>query len=91
MAAVSQRRVYKFGASKRCDSATNSMRHQCEPRDLGTLWRLGQVYQHAGELNINLQKMKKGFIWPSVFVGHGERPTRERLWVVSNSPEVKAY
>uniref|UniRef100_A0AAV1UN15 CS domain-containing protein n=1 Tax=Peronospora matthiolae TaxID=2874970 RepID=A0AAV1UN15_9STRA len=26
----------------------------------------------AGELNINLQKMKKGFIWPSVFVGHGE-------------------
>lgn len=26
----------------------------------------------SGELNINLQKMKKGFIWPSVFVGHGE-------------------
>ncbi|KAI9911509.1 hypothetical protein PsorP6_009265 [Peronosclerospora sorghi] len=28
--------------------------------------------EDAGELNINLQKMKKGFIWPSVFVGHGE-------------------
>ncbi|KAJ0390830.1 hypothetical protein P43SY_010006 [Pythium insidiosum] len=26
----------------------------------------------GGELNINLQKMKKGFMWPSVFVGHGE-------------------
>ncbi|POM61714.1 hypothetical protein PHPALM_29236 [Phytophthora palmivora] len=26
----------------------------------------------SGELNINLQKMKKGFIWPSVFIGHGE-------------------
>ncbi|GMF09393.1 unnamed protein product [Phytophthora lilii] len=26
----------------------------------------------SGEININLQKMKKGFIWASVFVGHGE-------------------
>ncbi|TMW55879.1 hypothetical protein Poli38472_008527 [Pythium oligandrum] len=26
----------------------------------------------GGELNINLQKMKKGLMWPSVFVGHGE-------------------
>lgn len=26
----------------------------------------------GGELNINLQKMKKGLTWPSVFVGHGE-------------------
>ncbi|KAF1333683.1 E3 ubiquitin-protein ligase chfr, partial [Globisporangium splendens] len=25
-----------------------------------------------GELTINLQKMKKGLMWPSVFVGHGE-------------------
>ncbi|DBA04815.1 TPA: hypothetical protein N0F65_004452 [Lagenidium giganteum] len=26
----------------------------------------------GGELNINLQKMKKGLTWSSVFVGHGE-------------------
>ncbi|CAH0515515.1 unnamed protein product [Peronospora belbahrii] len=26
----------------------------------------------SGELIINLQKMKKGLIWPSVFIGHGE-------------------
>ncbi|TYZ61096.1 hypothetical protein PybrP1_004557 [[Pythium] brassicae (nom. inval.)] len=30
-------------------------------------WMLDQ-----GELTINLQKMKKGLMWPSVFVGHGE-------------------
>jgi hypothetical protein len=26
----------------------------------------------GSELNINLQKMKKGLMWPSVFVGHAE-------------------
>ncbi|EQC37589.1 hypothetical protein SDRG_05185 [Saprolegnia diclina VS20] len=26
----------------------------------------------GGELNINLQKMKKGLTWDAVFVGHGE-------------------
>ncbi|RLN99765.1 hypothetical protein DYB28_002506, partial [Aphanomyces astaci] len=26
----------------------------------------------SGELNVNLQKMKKGLTWDCVFVGHGE-------------------
>ncbi|CAI5722589.1 hypothetical protein KXD40_004431 [Peronospora effusa] len=42
--------------------------------DLSSSVVVGESYWmlDSGELNINLQKMKKGFIWPSVFVGHGE-------------------
>ena len=30
------------------------------------------MLEDSGELNINLQKMKKGVAWPCVFVGHDE-------------------
>ncbi|CAK4082697.1 unnamed protein product [Aphanomyces euteiches] len=35
-------------------------------------WMLVGRIIDGGELNINLQKMKKGMTWDCVFVGHGE-------------------
>lgn len=36
-----------------------------------------------GELTINLQKMKKGLMWPSVFVGHGEVSANENRTLIT--------
>ncbi len=43
-----------------------------------------------GELNINLQKMKKGLTWHAVFQGHGE-VSRDRDGILNASFAVVLY